>query len=226
MCGRFTRKENFQQLAKLLGIPNLPALSPRYNIAPSQLVACVRANPTSQDNECVELKWGLVPSWAKDPSIGHKMINARAETVTEKPSFRKAFQQRRCLILADGFYEWKREGKDKQPYYIHFTDNRPFAFAGLWERWETGSAAPLESCALITTGPNALMEPIHHRMPVILHPETYADWLGSTRPDFSTLNAILQPYSAESLEAYPVSPLVNNPRHDSLLCVQPLKHGV
>ena len=222
MCGRFTRKENFQQLAKLLGLRQTPQLPPRYNIAPSQLIACVRANPESQENECVQLKWGLVPSWAKDPSIGHKMINARAETVAEKPSFRKAFQQRRCVILADGFYEWKREEKEKQPYYIHFTDNRPFVFAGIWERWETGGDAPLESCAIITTGPNALMEPIHHRMPVILHPQNYADWLGSTRPDFSTLNAILQPYSAESLEAYPVSPLVNNPRHDTLLCVKPL----
>ncbi len=138
MCGRFTRKENFQQLAQLLGLHTIPQLPPRYNIAPSQLIACVRANPENQENECVQLKWGLVPSWAKEPSIGQKIINARAETVAEKPAFRRAFQQQRCLILADGFYEWKREGKVKQPYYIHFTDNRPFAFAGLWERWEKG----------------------------------------------------------------------------------------
>ena len=222
MCGRFTRKENFQQLAKLLGVRTLPQLPPRYNIAPSQLVACVRVNPESLENECVSLKWGLVPSWAKDPSIGQKMINARAETVAEKPSFRRAFQQRRCLILADGFYEWKREGKEKQPYYIHFTDNRPFAFAGLWERWEAGGDAMLDSCAMITTGPNVVMEPIHHRMPVILHPKDYACWLGSMRQDFATLNALLQPPPAESLEAYPVSPLVNNPRHDNPLCLQPL----
>ena len=222
MCGRFTRKENFQQLAKLLGISNFPTLPPRYNIAPSQMIACVRANPESQENECVELKWGLVPSWAKDPSIGHKMINVRAETVAEKPSFRKAFQQRRCLILADGFYEWKSEGKAKQPYYIHFADHRPFAFAGLWERWARSGDAPLESCAVITTGPNALLETIHQRMPVILDPQNYADWLGSTKPDVSTLNAIFQPYPAESLEAYPVSPLVNYPRNDSELCLQPL----
>ena len=222
MCGRFTRKENFQQLAKLLGVRTLPQLPPRYNIAPSQLVACVRVNPESLENECVSLKWGLVPSWANDPSIGQKMINARAETVSEKPSFRKAFQQRRCLILADGFYEWKREGKEKQPYYIHFTDNRPFAFAGLWERWEAGGDAPLESCALITTGPNVVMEPIHHRMPVILHPKAYACWLGSMRQDLATLNALLLPPPAESLEAYSVSPLVNNPRHDTPLCLQPL----
>ncbi|MDH5427080.1 MAG: SOS response-associated peptidase [Nitrospirota bacterium] len=223
MCGRFTRKGNFQQLAQLLGISSFPASPPRYNIAPSQMIACVRTNPESQENECVELKWGLVPSWAKDPSIGHKMINARAETVAEKPSFRKAFQQRRCLILADGFYEWKREGKAKQPYYIHFADNRPFAFAGLWERWGKDGNPSLESCAIITTGPNALMASIHHRMPVILHPKDYASWLGSMGQDFSTPNAMLQPHLSESLEAYPVSPLVNNPRHDTLSCLQPLE---
>ena len=222
MCGRFTRKENFQQLAKLLGLHTVPLLPPRYNIAPSQLIACVRANPESQENECVELKWGLVPSWAKDPSFGNKMINARGETVAEKPAFRKAFQQQRCLILADGFYEWKREGKVKQPYYIHFTDNRPFAFAGLWERWEKSGDMPLESCAMITTGPNALMEPIHDRMPVILHPSDYSRWLGSTIQDFSTLNGLLQPHPVEGMESYPVSLLVNNPRNDTSLCLQPL----
>jgi putative SOS response-associated peptidase YedK len=136
MCGRFTRKENLQRLAELLGLKVLPPLSPRYNISPSQLVACVRTNPESNERECVDLQWGLVPSWAKDPSIGNKMINARAETVAEKPSFRKAFKQQRCLVLADGFYEWKREGKTKQPYYIRLKGGRLFAFAGLWERWE------------------------------------------------------------------------------------------
>ena len=222
MCGRFTRKENFQQLAKLLGLHTVPLLPPRYNIAPSQLIACVRTNPESQENECVELKWGLVPSWAKDPSFGNKMINARGETVAEKPAFRKAFQQQRCLILADGFYEWKREGKVKQPYYIHFTDNRPFAFAGLWERWEKSVDTPLESCAMITTGPNALMEPIHDRMPVILHPSDYSRWLGSTIQDFSALNGLLQAHPEEGMESYPVSLLVNNPRNDTSLCLQPL----
>lgn len=222
MCGRFTRKENFQQLAKLLGLRTIPQLPPRYNIAPSQLIACVRANPESQENECVQLKWGLVPSWAKDPSIGHKMINARAETVSEKPSFRKAFQQRRCLILADGFYEWKREGKEKHPYYIHFTDNRPFAFAGLWERWEASGGAPLESCAMITTGPNALMKPIHNRMPVILHPQDYALWLNLAVHEAQSLTAMLQPYPPEHMETYLVSASMNNPRNDGPTCHQPL----
>ena len=175
MCGRFTRKESMQHLAELLGLPISPPLTPRYNIAPSQLVACIRTNPETSNYELVELKWGLVPSWANDPSIGHKLINARGETVAEKPSFRKAFKQQRCLVVADGFYEWKREGKAKQPYYIRFKDHRLFAFAGLWERWEK-QASPLESCSLITIGPNAVMEPIHHRMPVILDPKQFDEW--------------------------------------------------
>lgn len=222
MCGRFTRKENFQQLAKVLGLHHFPQSPPRYNIAPSQLIACVRANPESQQKECVQLTWGLVPSWAKEPSIGHKMINARAETVAEKPAFRRAFHGQRCLILADGFYEWKREGKVKQPYYIHFSDNRPFAFAGLWERWENVGEPPLDSCAIITTGPNALMEPIHHRMPVILSPNDYDLWLDLGMHDPQSLLPVLQPYLPEEMEAFPISPLVNNPRNDSPLCVQPL----
>jgi putative SOS response-associated peptidase YedK len=135
-----------QQLAELLGLKVLPLLRPRYNIAPSQFVACIRTNPESLERECVELRWGLVPSWAKDPSIGNKLINARGgETVAEKPAFRKAFKHQRCLVLADGFYEWKRAGKTKQPYYIRFKDGRPFAFAGLWERWEKQEPT-LETC--------------------------------------------------------------------------------
>jgi len=222
MCGRFTRKEDFQQLAKLLGIHNVPQFPPRYNIAPSELIACVRVNPRSREKECVQLKWGLVPSWAKDPSIGHKMINARAETAAEKPAFRKAYRRQRCLVLADGFYEWKREGKAKQPYYIHFNDNRPFAFAGLWESWEKEGDLPLDSCAMLTTDANALMKPIHHRMPVILNPNDYVLWLDPTMDDLPTLSSCLQSNPEEGMEVYPVSPLVNNPRNDNSLCIQPL----
>ncbi|MDH4193605.1 MAG: SOS response-associated peptidase [Nitrospirota bacterium] len=222
MCGRFTRKENMRQLAELLGLKVLPSLRSRYNIAPSQLVACVRTNPESLERECVELQWGLVPSWAKDPSIGNKMINARAETVAEKPSFRKSFKQQRCLVLADGFYEWKREGKTKQPYYIRFKDHRLFAFAGLWERWEKQEPA-LETCALITTGPNALMEPIHNRMPVILPEQAYASWLNPGLNNTVYLSGLLEPYPAEEMEAYPVSPMVNNPRNDQPECMMPVQ---
>lgn len=222
MCGRFTRKESFQQIAEQLGLKVLPQLKPRYNIAPSQLVACVRTNPESQERECVELKWGLVPSWAKDPSIDNKMINARAETVAEKPSFRKAFKQQRCLVLADGFYEWKREGKAKQPYYIRFKDHRLFAFAGLWERWEKQDPA-LDTCALITTAPNALMEPIHNRMPVIFSEQSYASWLNPSLNNTIYLSGLLGPYTPEEMEGSPVSQMVNNPRNDGPECVLPIQ---
>ncbi|GJL65914.1 MAG: DUF159 family protein [Nitrospirales bacterium] len=211
-----------QHLANLLGLKVVPPLSPRYNIAPSQLVACIRTNPESLERECVELKWGLVPSWAKDPSIGNKLINARAETVDEKPSFRKAFKHQRCLVLADGFYEWKREGKTKQPYYIRLKDGRLFAFAGLWERWEKQDPA-LDTCTLITTGPNALMEPIHNRMPVILSKQSYASWLNPGLNNTVYLSGLLGPYQAEEMDAYPISTLVNNPRYESPQCIDPLE---
>ena len=222
MCGRFTRKENFALLAKALGLESFLQLAPSYNVAPSQMVACLRTRPETHQVEHIPLQWGLVPGWAKDPKIGYRMINARAETVAEKPSFRKAFARQRCLVLADGFYEWKREGKSKQPYYIHFRDNRPFAFAGLWERWDKGNEAPLESCALITTGPNELMKPIHDRMPVILDPQHYPLWLDSDEHDRAALLPLLQPFSEEDMEAYPVSTLVNNPRSNSPQCVEPV----
>ena len=221
MCGRFTRKEGFQQLAKMLELQVWPHLDARYNIAPSQFVACVRTNPDSMERECVEMKWGLIPSWAKEPRIGHQLINARAETVADKPAFRKAFRNRRCLILADGFYEWRREKKTKQPYFVRFVDNRPFAFAGVWERWERMEGNPLDSCALITTAPNAVMKPIHYRMPVILHPTAYALWLDDSMHHPQGLMGLLQPYPHEEMEAFPVSPLVNNPLNDSPECLQP-----
>jgi putative SOS response-associated peptidase YedK len=221
MCGRFTRKENLQHLAELLGLKSIPSLVPRYNIAPSQLVACVRTNLDTLDREWVELKWGLVPPWAKDASMGNKLINARGETVAEKPSFRKAFTQQRCLVLADGFYEWKREGKSKQPYYIRFKDHRPFAFAGIWERWERQDPA-IESCSLITIGPNAVMEPIHHRMPVILATTQYAEWLDASLQETERLNTLLRPFPPAEMEGYPVSLMVNNPSNDQPECVMPL----
>lgn len=222
MCGRFTRKVSFQHLAKQLGLKVFEPLNPRYNIAPSQLVACVRTNLESRERECTKLKWGLVPSWAKDPSIGNKLINARGETIAEKPAFRKAFKHRRCLVLADGYYEWKREGNTKQPYYIRFKDDRLFAFAGLWERWYQDEANPLESCTIITTGPNAVMEPIHHRMPVILSFKDYADWLDPNLENVERVNALLRPFPSEEMEACPVSQLVNNPRNDQPECVYPI----
>ena len=192
MCGCFTQKESVQPLAEHLGLTVIPSLPPRYNIAPSQTVACVRTHPETQEREFADLKWGLVPSWANDPSIGHKLINAQSETVAEKASFRHAFKQQRCLVLADGFYEWKREGKMKQPYYIRMKDGRLFAFAGLWERWETQEPA-LETCALLTTTSNDLMKPIHHRMPVILPEFAFYSWLNPDLHNPMYLTGLLQP---------------------------------
>ena len=223
MCGRYTQKESLEQLLKQLGLAKNLSLKPRYNIAPSQLVACVRHTPDNGHRETIMLKWGLIPSWAKDLSIGYKMINARAETVAEKPSFRKAFKRQRCLVLADGFYEWKREGQTKQPYYIHFKDSRPFAFAGLWELWKDKTkedCAPIESCTIITTGANELMEPIHHRMPVMLNEKSIEVWLNTEITEPSILNPLLRPYDSDEMEAYPVSLRVNNPRNDNQECIQ------
>ncbi|WP_447962019.1 SOS response-associated peptidase [Nitrospira sp. Ecomares 2.1] len=222
MCGRFTRKENFQHLAKQLGLQVVPPMGPRYNIAPSQFIACVRTNLETRQRECTELKWGLVPSWAKDPGIGNTLINARGETVAEKPAFRKAFKQQRCLVLADGFYEWKREGKTKQPFYVRFKNHRLFAFAGLWEQWKQNEADTLETCTLITTTPNAVMEPIHHRMPVILSSKDFADWLDPTVQAVERVNTLLRPFPPEEMEAYSVSQLVNNPRNDRPECINPI----
>ena len=225
MCGRYTQKESLEKLLKRLGLGKVLSLTPRYNIAPSQLVACVWQAVENGHREAVMLKWGLVPSWAKDPNIGYKMINARAETVAEKPSFRKAFKRQRCLVLADGFYEWKREGKAKQPYYIHFKDSQPFAFAGLWEHWQDKTkedSTPIESCTIITTGANELMEPIHHRMPVILQEKSIEVWLDAEITEPNILNPLLRPYESDEMEAYPVSTVVNNPRNDGPECVQPV----
>lgn len=168
------------------------------------------------------LRWGLIPSWAKDPKIGSQCINAKAETVAEKPSFRSAFKTRRCLVLATGFYEWQRHGRTKQPIWIGLRSTRPFAFAGLWEQWQPSEGAPLETCTIITTEPNALMAPIHNRMPVILAHTSYDQWLDPAFQQIDSLKALLSPYPSEELTAYPVSTLVNNPRNDTPQVLEPL----
>lgn len=223
MCGRYTLKTTpAVVIADQFHFEELSDIKPRYNIAPSQAVVSVRMNSGSTTREGVMLKWGLIPSWAKDPAIGMKLINARAETVADKPSFRKAFRQRRCLVLADGFYEWQKEGHTKQPFYIRMKDDHPFAFAGLWEQWMDADGKPLETCALLTTEPNELMGPIHHRMPVILKTDAYDPWLDPTLHDVSKLTPLLQSYPAEEMIADPVGRLVNNARFDDPRCIEPL----
>ena len=222
MCGRFTQTATPKVIAEQFDLDEFPLFPPRYNIAPSQHVAAIRLNPEVAKRECVALRWGLIPSWAKDLKIGNQCINAKAETVAEKPAFRAAFKKRRCLVMADGFYEWQLQGKHKQPMWIGLRDRRPFAFAGLWEHWSPTDGEPIESCTIITTQPNALMESIHTRMPVILDAKDYAAWLDPAFQHVDILNALLRPFPAEHMTAFPVSTLVNNPRHDAPQCLEPI----
>lgn len=212
MCGRFVRFSSVDKFAELFGARDGFDLSPRYNIAPTQAVLAAR-NALEGGRELVALHWGLVPHWAKEPKTGYSTINARAETVAEKPAFRKAFRYRRCLIAADGFYEWRRMGSVKQPYYIGLEDGEPFAFAGIWEHWE-GQGEMIDSCAIIVTQANELVAPIHDRMPVILDPADYEPWMDPELQDPERLKALLRPYPAERMRAYPVSTRVNNPKND------------
>ena len=230
MCGRFTLTASPDQLASLFELPQEPVVVPRYNIAPTQPVAVVRMSPQNASREWALTYWGLVPSWSKDPSMGARMINARSETVTEKPAFRAAFKRRRCLVPANGFYEWQKLGKGKQPFYITTPDGAPFAIAGLWEYWEGAGGSALESCTLLTTSANTLMAPLHDRMPVIVAPEDYAQWLGTGRDEtpqaLNQLQHLLRPYADDGLVAFPVSTYVNNTRNEGADCVQALiAHG-
>jgi putative SOS response-associated peptidase YedK len=222
MCGRFTLTDPDPEVAVQFGLAEMPALEPRYNIAPTQPVAAVRVVAEAAARELVLLRWGLIPFWAKDPEIGARLINARAETVAEKPAFRDAFKRRRCLVVADGFYEWQKQEGKKQPFYIRLRAGRPFAFAGLWERWRAADASIVESCTLLTTGPNELMRPLHNRMPVILRPGDYELWLDPAVGQAELLQPLLVPYPAEEMEAYPVSRRVNSPDNDDPACVEPL----
>ncbi|MGC9521880.1 MAG: SOS response-associated peptidase [Anaerolineae bacterium] len=220
MCGRFTLWLQFGDLIKAFPDLKFPEkLPPRYNIAPTQQVAVV---PNDGDKAIRFFQWGLVPFWAKDPSIGSRMINARSETAAEKPAFRTAYRRRRCLILADGFYEWRKEpGRTgKTPMYVRMASGEPFAFAGLWELWNPDDA-PLYSCTILTTRPNALVAPIHNRMPVILPRSAYDRWLDPAEQRAGALDDLLGPYPAEEMTAYPVSRVVNNPSNDVPDCVQP-----
>lgn len=221
MCGRFTIAFDIGDLSDELGIAEIPDdWQPRYNVAPSQPVLAV-TDATTRKAEW--LRWGLVPSWAKDAAIGNRMINARAETLGEKPSFRTAFQKRRCMILADGFYEWQKpaSGKGKsQPYYFRRKDGKPFAFAGLWEVWQPdGDAEALKTCTIITTSANDIVAPVHDRMPVILATNDAFNWVsGGSGVD---LHGLLVPFNPQMLEAYPVGLYVNNPAVDSRVCIEP-----
>jgi len=221
MCGRFSLGATIR-VGQLFDVPNWSDTPPRYNIAPSQDVPAVIQNRETGAREYRPFKWGLVPSWAKDPAIGNRMINARSETAATKPTFRKPLRERRCLILADGFYEWKREGLRKQPYYIKFRDGEPFAFAGLWDHWAPADGEPLETCTILTTTPNEVLQPLHDRMPAILPRDAYNVWLDPAMRDAEPLQILLTSYPAEEMTTYPVSTRVNNPAYDAPECIAPL----
>ncbi|RST60186.1 SOS response-associated peptidase [Siminovitchia terrae] len=218
MCGRFTLTASFDEIIDRFDIEQMideSLYSPNYNVAPSQSVVAV-INDGSK-NRLGFLRWGLIPPWAKDIKIGYKMINARAETLTEKPSFRSPYKNKRCLILADSFYEWKRhDDKTKTPMRIKLKSNNLFAMAGLWETWQSPSGEPIHSCTIITTKPNKLVEDIHDRMPVILKPEEESIWLDKTIKDTDYLNHLLTPLPENLMEAYKVSELVNSPKNNSI----------
>ena len=215
MCGRFTLYHSPDEVAERFAVHDILQTEARYNIAPTENVAVVTQNGT---RHLSSYYWGLIPSWAKDAAIGNKMINARAETLAEKPSFRTALTRRRCLIPADGFYEWQAPADGakggKTPTYLHRTDGGLFAFAGLWDEWHAPDGSPLRSCTIITTTPNAVAAQIHDRMPVILRPDDEALWLDPAVTDTRDLLSLLVPYPADAMEAYPVSRRVNVPTVD------------
>ena len=214
MCGRFALTVDPADLQDAFPEYTFPAQAARrFNIAPTQPILALPNDGTSKADFFV---WGLIPSWAKDPAIGNRLINARAETLAEKPAFRGAYKYRRCLIFADGFYEWQAQSssKSKVPHLIRLKSGKPFAFAGLWEHWQSADGSEVKSATIITSAPNELMAPIHNRMPVILARDAYAQWFDPT-PHFPVdLNSLLVPYPAEEMEAYPVSTLVNSPAND------------
>lgn len=220
MCGRFTLRTPAEQLMKLFDLVEAAPLKPRYNLAPTQPAPIIRAD--AQGQRRLELaRWGLVPHWADDVSIGHRMINARREGIADKPAFRQAIRRRRCLVPADGFYEWKKTPRGKQPYLLQLASGHPMALAGLWETWD-GPDGPLTSFTIITGPAPKPLTWLHDRMPIILHRQDYARWLdpGVTEP--AEVEGLLRPFEADALHIDRVSPVVNNPRHDVPECVEPL----
>ncbi len=223
MCGRYRLSRRKQLIQEYFDTDDGVDWEPRYNIAPSQSVGIIRQGRAKPERHFSLARWGLIPYWAKDPSIGYKLINARSETVTSKPSFREAFESRRCLIPADGFYEWKRAEKVKQPFHFGLRDDSLFAFAGLWDRWRDPSGQVVESCSILTTAPNSLLADVHDRMPVILSPEHYDLWVDPGFKGTAALKEMLSPFDAKLMKRYPVSTRVNFVKNDDPECAAALQ---
>lgn len=218
MCGRFTIILPPEVLAEIFGLSELPRIEARYNIAPTQEVVVIRQNAEGA-RQLVTMKWGLLPAWAKDPHIGNKLINARCETVHEKPAFRQAIRTRRCIIPASGFYDWTHTDK-KIPFYVSMADGSPMGFAGIWDSWKAPDGSRIESFAILTTNANSLIAPIHDRMPVILHPAEFDLWLDRDITEPEKLTRLYHPYPSDLLKAWPVSSLVNSPRNETPACIE------
>ncbi len=212
MCGRYTLTVDIDAVAKAFGVAPSLQTAPRYNVAPTQEVVSILQDETKHLDF---LRWGLIPSWAKEESIGAKMINARAETLAEKPSFKRLLQGKRCLIVADGFYEWRKDQGGKSPMYFTLPNHDLFAFAGLWDVWKRPDGQQLHTCTIITTEPNELVAPVHNRMPVILPKDAQEEWLDLAQHDTHVLQQLLKPYSASNMYVQPVSKKVNSPQYDS-----------
>ena len=224
MCGRYRLSRRKQLVDEYFGTDSGESdWNPRYNIAPTQPVVTIRQNVREPVRRPSIMRWGLVPSWAKDPSIGYKTINARAETVATTPSFREPFKSQRCLIPADGFYEWVRNGKAKQPYCFEVNDGQIFAFAGLWDRWTNPQGESIESCTILTTTPNSLLSDIHDRMPVILTPADYELWLDPAFTNIASVSEMLKPFEPSLMRRYPVSTRVNHVVNDDAECAKPVE---
>jgi len=229
MCGRFSLFAPPDEIARIIAllpeqVRSVTDSKPRFNVAPTTPVAAVRKARQSGEKEIVSLRWGLVPSWAKEVGSGPLLINARAETVAEKPSFRSPFKNQRCLVLADGFFEWRRLDDRKQPYHFQVDGGAVFAFAGIWDRWQRGEDDPVESCAILTTRANELTALVHERMPVILPNECWEMWLGTgdeEPADPAELKSLLKPFPADRLTVFPVSTVVNSPRNNVPECLEP-----
>jgi putative SOS response-associated peptidase YedK len=222
MCGRFTLSSGGDEVALLFDLMETPQLPLRYNIAPTQEAAVVRVERPGEARRLGLLRWGLIPYWAKEASIGNRMINARSEGVADKPAYRFSFRKQRCLIPSDGFYEWKKEGKAKQPWLIRRKDGKPFAFAGLWSRWQDPERGPLDTFTILTTSPNTLVRPLHDRMPVILDRKDFDLWLDPKIGDRELLEPLLAPFDPDQMETFPVSRAVNSPAHEEADCIAPL----
>ncbi|HWX53076.1 MAG TPA: SOS response-associated peptidase [Verrucomicrobiae bacterium] len=221
MCGRYRLTAKERYLRDHFGLDDDPEWSPRWNIAPTQPVAIVRQDATQPKRSFAQVRWGLVPYWAKEPSIGFKTINAASETAADKPAFRDAIRRRRCLVPADGFYEWRKiSAKEKQPYNFGMTDDSVFAFAGLWERWQDAAGKAVETCAILTTRPNALVAEVHDRMPAILTLENYDLWLDPGITDPARVMECLAPFDTRRMKKYPVGTRVNRPENEGPECAQ------